>query len=419
VRRAEAAGLPVAATVGVRFALESGRGRNATPVRSALLGAVVAITLVVTTLTFASSLETLVSHPALYGWNWSYLLNPSANFPPYGQRLLSHDRDVAAWSGADYENVDIDGQGVPILFMRSGAPVVPPILAGHNVEAKNQVVLGAATLAAFHEHIGDTVTLSYLSRKDRPIYVPPTRLKIVGIATFPAVGYISFVADHTSMGTGALVSTGVLPRAFQREMSSGDPNETGPELAFVRLKPGVGAKAGLANLQRLARRASKELAADPNTNTDNVTVLGVQRPAQIVNYRSIGSTPVVLAGGLAAGAIVALGLALATSVRRRRRDLALLKALGLAPRQLVAAVAWQATIAAAFGIAVGIPLGIVAGRQLWILFARTINAVPSPAVPVLAVVLVGVGALVFANLVAILPGRAAGRASTAPLLRTE
>jgi hypothetical protein len=419
VRRAEAAGLPVAATVGVRFALESGRGRNATPVRSALLGAVVAITLVVTTLTFASSLETLVSHPALYGWNWSYLLNPSDTFPPYAQGLLNHDPDVAAWSGVDYQNVDMDGQATPILFARTGAAVAPPILAGHGLDARNEVVLGAATLAEFHKHIGDTVTVSYLSRRDFPIYLPPTRLKIVGIATFPAVGYISFVADHTSMGTGALVSTSVLPSAFQRAIGSGDPNETGPELAFVRLRPSVEAKAGLANLQELARRASKELAADPNTNTDNVTVLGVQRPAQIVNYRSIGSTPVVLAVGLAAGAMVALGLALATSVRRRRGDLALLKALGLAPRQLVAAVAWQATIAAAIGIVVGIPLGIVAGRQLWILFARTINAVPSPAVPVLLIVLVGLGALAFANLVAILPGRAAGRASTAPLLRTE
>jgi hypothetical protein len=388
-------------------------------VRSALLGAVVAITLVVATLTFASSLETLVSHPTLYGWNWNYLLNPSDAFPPYAQRLINHDPDVAAWSGADYQNFDINGQGVPVLLARTGAAVAPPILAGHGLEGKNEVVLGAATLAEFHERIGDTVTVSYLSRMDFPIYIPATRLKIVGIATFPAVGYISFVADHTSMGTGALLSTSVLPSAFRRAIGSGDPNDTGPELAFVRLKPSVGAKAGLANLQQLARRASKELAADPNTNTDNVTVLGVQRPAQIVNYRSIGSTPVVLAAGLAAGAIVALGLALATSVRRRRRDLALLKALGLAPRQLVAAVAWQATIAAAIGIVVGIPLGIVAGRQLWILFARTINAVPSPAVPVLLVVLVGVGALAFANLVAILPGRAAARASTAPLLRAE
>ncbi|HXQ18400.1 MAG TPA: FtsX-like permease family protein [Acidimicrobiales bacterium] len=418
-RGADAAGLPIAAALGVRFALEPGRGRSATPVRSALFGAVLAITLVVTTLTFATSLGTLVSHPPLYGWNWSYLLNPSNTFPPYAQRLLNHDPDVAAWSGADYQNAEIQGQGVPILLTRAGAAVSPPILAGHGLEASNQIVLGAATAAEFHKHLGDTVTISYLSRQDAPLYIPPTRLKIVGIATLPAVGYVSFVADHTSMGIGAVVPLGLLPRAFRRALINPDPNENGPELAFVRLKAGVGAAAGRANLQHLAAAASKELAADPNTNTDNVTVLGVQRPAQIVNYRSIGSTPVVLAVGLAAGAIVALGLTLATSVRRRRRELALLKALGLAPRQLVAAVAWQATVAAAIGIVVGIPLGIVLGRQLWILFARNINAVPSPAVPALLVVLVGVGALLFANLVAILPGRAAGRASTAPLLRTE
>ncbi len=62
--------------------------------------------------------------------------------------------------------------------------------------------------------------------------------------------------------------------------------------------------------------------------TTHVSVLGVQRPAQIVNYRTIGATPVVLAAGLAAGAIAALGLTLTASVVRRRRDLALLKALG-------------------------------------------------------------------------------------------
>ncbi len=152
---------------------------------------------------------------------------------------------------------------------------------------------------------------------------------------------------------------------------------------------------------------------------DNVTVLGVQRPAQIVNYRSIGSTPVILAVGLAAGAIVALGLTLAASVRRRRRDLALLKALGFTQRQLAAAVAWQATVAAVIGIIVGIPLGIVVGRQLWTLFARNLNAVPDPTVPVLSVILVGVGALVFANLVAALPGRSAARTPTALVLRAE
>ena len=162
-------------------------------------------------------------------------------------------------------------------------------------------------------------------------------------------------------------------------------------------------------MQRIADAADRVFATDhdPVAQGYNVVVLGVQRPAQIVNYRTIGSTPIVLAIGLAVGAVVALGLTLAASVRRRRRDLALLKALGFTQGQLAAAVAWQATVAAVVGVVVGIPLGAVIGRQLWILFAHNLNAVPDPTVPALSVVLVALGAFVFANLVAALPGRGA------------
>jgi ABC-type lipoprotein release transport system permease subunit len=172
-------------------------------------------------------------------------------------------------------------------------------------------------------------------------------------------------------------------------------------------------------MQRIANAANNILAHDPNAAGNSVTVQGVQRPAQIVNYRSIGSTPIILAGGLAVGAIVALALTLVASVRHRRRDLALLKALGFSPRQLTAVVAWQSTVTALVGIIVGVPLGIIVGRQLWILFARSINAVPDPTVPVLSVVLVAFGALLFANVVAALPGRIAARTPTALVLRAE
>ena len=43
------------------------------------------------------------------------------------------------------------------------------------------------------------------------------------------------------------------------------------------------------------------------------------RPAEIANYRSMGTTPAILGVTLAAGAVVALGLTLVASVRRRRR----------------------------------------------------------------------------------------------------
>ena len=67
----------------------------------------------------------------------------------------------------------------------------------------------------------------------------------------------------------------------------------------------------------------------------------------------------------------------------------------------------------------GIPVGIILGRQLWTLFARNIDAVPDPTVPVVSVILVGIGALVFANLVAALPAVAAARTPTAFVLRAE
>jgi ABC-type lipoprotein release transport system permease subunit len=148
-------------------------------------------------------------------------------------------------------------------------------------------------------------------------------------------------------------------------------------------------------------------------------MVGVQRPAQIINYSSLGSIPTVLGGALAGGAVVALGLTLVTSVRRRRRDLALLKILGFTKRQLAAAIAWQSSVAVGIGTAVGVPLGIVLGNFIWDLFAREINAVPRPTVPLPSIALIVVGSLVLANVVAAIPARIAARTPTALLLRAE
>jgi ABC-type lipoprotein release transport system permease subunit len=145
----------------------------------------------------------------------------------------------------------------------------------------------------------------------------------------------------------------------------------------------------------------------------------VLRPAEIVNYRSMGTTPALLGLALALGAVTALGLTLLASVRRRRRDLAMLKTLGFTQRQLAAAVAWQSSVAVLIGVVLGVPIGIVVGRTLWDLFAREINAVPAPSVPSTSIVLITIGALVLANVVAAIPGRLAARTPTALVLRAE
>ena len=53
--------------------------------------------------------------------------------------------------------------------------------------------------------------------------------------------------------------------------------------------------------------------------------------------------------------------ALVSSLRRRRRELAVLKTLGFSRRQVRATVAWQASTVAAVGLVVGIPLGLLVG----------------------------------------------------------
>ena len=133
----------------------------------------------------------------------------------------------------------------------------------------------------------------------------------------------------------------------------------------------------------------------------------------------MGTTPAILGAGLAAGAVTALALTLMASVRRRRRDLALLKTLGFTRGQLAAAVAWQSSIAVAAGTVVGVPVGIALGRFLWDLFAHQISVVPDPTVPGSPVILIIVGALALANIVALVPGRIAGRTPAALLLRAE
>jgi hypothetical protein len=424
VQAVASAGLPAPTLVGVRFALEPGRGRATVPVRSTLLGATLAVALVVATLTFGSGLQSLVSHPALYGWNFTYLLNASNTTPPRTLTLLDRDPDVVAWDGYDYNDAEIDGQEVPLLFefghSSTKSPISPPILAGHAVDGSGQIVLGAATLVQLHKHLGDTVYFSYGTPRDGSTYAPPTPFVVVGAATMPAVGYSSVIQDHPAMGTGGLIELAGLPRSFQQAMQSSVPALNGPNLVFVRLRSGVSAAAGRANLQHVAVAADRVLAAVPGGagTGSTVSVVGVQRPAEIVNYGTIGVTPALLATALAVAALVALGLTLTTSVRRRRHELALLKTLGFTRGQLAAAVAWQASVSSAVGIVIGVPVGIAVGRSLWTLFARQIDAVPQPTVPVLSVVLVALGTLVLANIVAAVPGRMAARTPTAVLLRT-
>ena len=390
VHAARALGVPVPAAEGLRLALDPGQERDAVPARPAILAAVLASVVMLATVTFGASLNALVSHPALYGWNWTYALSSGQVTVDRAKAaaVLGHDPDVAAWAGIWYGTARLNGQTVPVIGATAGAPVAPPLLSGRPLAGPAQAVLGPQTLAALGKHVGDTVTVT-----DGGPH--PYALRIVGTATLPAIGISATL--HTDMGTGAVIPYQDIPGSAAAE----------PNAILVTLRPGADLAAQQAILQRIVPAA------------DGGVVSGVQRPAEITDYRSMGLAPLILAGALAAGAVASLWLTLAASVRRRRADLALLKTLGFTRRQLAATVAWQATAAVAVGATAGVPLGIALGRYLWDRFAGQISVVPQPSVPVLTVALVVIGALAAANLVAAVPGRAAARTPAAALLRAE
>jgi hypothetical protein len=419
VRAGLAAGLPVPAVAGLRFALEPGRGRTAVPVRSVIAASVLAVLVVMATLTFGASLSTLISHPALYGWNFSYALYSTDGygaFPPkfIGPQLRA-DRMVAATTGVYFATAQVGGQTVPVITAPARAAVAPPVLRGHGLDGPGQIVLGPATLAQLHLKIGDSVRVS------EGRIVPPRSLRIVGTAALPAIGTVLGV--HASMGTGALIDTSVVNTAT---LTAGFGSLAGPNAILIRMRAGISQAAGMQSLQRIAG-AYRRLLHSPKVRASSdglsqivtVNLLPAQRPAEIVNYKSMGAMPEILAGGLAAGAVAALGLTLNASIRRRRRDFALLKTIGFTRSQLAAAVAWQATVTACAGLVIGVPLGIAAGRWLWLAFASQLAAVPDPVIPAFSIALAALAALILANLVAAIPGQRAARTPTATVLRAE
>ncbi len=399
VTAAASAGIGPAAVTGLRFALEPGDAATAVPVRSVIPSAAVAVIALVGSITFGASLNTLVHHPRLYGWSWDATVIDGRGYGNLqidkAHALLDHDPHVATWSGAYFGSDSIDGRDVPLLGMDPGSVVSPPILHGRALEDPSEAVLGAATAAQLHRRIGDTVTLA----EDGG----PHQLRIVGIATLPTVGIVH--GAHTSLGVGAIVASRLVP-GFDRDITN-NIGTFGPNAIFIRYRRGTDTRAETARLQR-------EVA--PIADLAMASVVPAERPAEIVNSSSVGTAPALLAATLVLGAVVSLGLALGASVRRRRRDLTLLKALGFTRRQLAATISWQATATVAIGLLAGLPIGAVVGRASWNLFAHKLEVVPEPTVPLLALLGVVIGAVAIANAAAAIPARTARRVSPSQAL---
>jgi putative ABC transport system permease protein len=408
-----AAGLPVTALVGTRQALERGRGRQPVPVLATLAGSAVAILAVVMAVVFGASLDGLVTHPARYGWNWTLMMETQGGYgswpPAVMVKAVNGQPGVTGWSTFAFTQIPIDNQMVPVLGLtRYQGSVEPPTSSGHPIDGPAQIELGAITLRQLGKRIGDAVTVG-AGRARRT-------LTIVGTVTLPSMGLA--LADHVSLGRGAMLDDGTLLALqslsrnlpAQRQANFPVSFPAFPSAVAIDLAPGA---SGTALVARIG--AVKYFGYSPGATYRQRRVLG----GAIVNASQMGSQPLALALALAAGAVLSLVLALLASVRQQRRELALLKALGLTRRQVGAAVAWQASLILVIATLVGVPLGVAAGRWAWAAFATSLGVVPVTVVPALGLLLGFLGLLAAGNLLAVGPGTVAARTPAAAVLRTE
>jgi hypothetical protein len=395
--RAMRAGGAVAASIGVPMALEPGHGRTAVPVRSALVGTTIAVASVTAAFVFGANLIDLVRTPHSYGQNWKLELDLQVSGVPLAlaDPVLGSARGLSGYAAGNYGQLTLNGRRVPAIGLREvrGGGFLT-MLTGHPPTDSRQVVLGARTLALLHKHVGQTVRTG------------SSRLRIVGSAVFASFSVAG--GSATDLGSGAVVAAPVLSRPNPPFCTA---RETCYNFFLLRFRPGTNLARASAQLERAVTRAK----CPPGL----CLVTRFQQPADIQNYSGVRDTPFVLGLVLIALAVGTLSHVLFTAVFRRRRDLAVLKTLGMRRSQLIRVVSWQATTLAAVATAVGVPLGVVAGRWLWAAFAGSVGIATSAGIPVLIVLAVIPGALLLANVLAAVPGWTAARVSPAAVLRAE
>ncbi len=163
------------------------------------------------------------------------------------------------------------------------------------------------------------------------------------------------------------------------------------------------------------------IGANPDGRLFREIYIFPQRPNDVLSYDHLAGTPLLLVavlGLLAIGSTIHL---LVTSVRSRRRDVALLKTIGLSRGQALSAVLVQASalILLALAVAVAVPVGALAGRWLWVETARWLGIADDLPLPLLPLGVITIAALAGAATIAAGPGVLAARVQIATALRSE
>ncbi len=392
------AGLPVPAVVGTRFALEPGRGRSAVPVRPALTGAIVGVLGVLAAFTFAAGVSDAAANPARFGQTnqlESFLGFNGQTFATAAGKAMAAvagDRDVI---GVNDARSAVAYSGDTSMTMYTYQPVggkrLPVVLsAGRMPAAADEVTVAPTTAQQLGVTVGARIPVTGGSA--------PRTVRVAGIGFVPE-------GPHNDYASGAWVTSAGYGQIFR-----------GAHYSFkfrfseIALRPGADVPSAARRLNSAAARA---------TGGHGLELTPPPPPGQVQVIRDVAVLPIALGGFLALLAVGAVGHALATAVRRRRHELAVLRVLGMTRRQARMVVVTQASMLTLIGLAFGVPLGLAVGRVIWRVVADSTPLAYHAPVALLALLLIAPAGLLAANLLAAWPGHRAARLPSGQILRTE
>jgi hypothetical protein len=261
------------------------------------------------------------------------------------------------------------------------------------------MLVGPETLDDLGLSLGDTITVyGQAGTWEDPGEETSMRVRIVGIGVIPMAG------GEARLGRGVTLTLDGVTRLNP---------QAAPDGYWLRLAERSEPSAVVADLIR--ELGASPPAGDPGFFDQSffVDTVGVGDIEQVDRAPQFFAA---VMGVMALGVIVYL---LASELGANRRDLAVMRALGFRRRDVGRAVGWQSIAYMLAALAIGVPIGVVAGRVAWWLYAERLGVVPEPTVPWSELALVAVSALALAGAIGMLLSRSTTSTQPAFALRNE
>lgn len=379
--------------IALRRAFDRGGSTRRVPVWSTVVGVTVSVAAVVGALVVGTTLGRQLDDPARYGLRWQLEASQFTEntLATQGPALLAEDERLTGVAVGVGGPTPISGRDLSMLAMDPvRGEVRPPLVRGTYPDAADSVAMGHRTLLQFGVTLGDDVQLDFSEVGGAEL-----SFRVVGELLMPPQG------SGGRMDEGIFLSLTGIQRAV-------DSDEPVLDTLFLAGAPGT-------DLVAVVDGLVAEIEPDEYPSIERPTT-----PSDLVDLGRARSMPALFAAGMALAGTAALAHTLLVSVRRRRHETAVLRALGFDNRQLYAATLLQAAALAMVAVVAGIVIGLAAGRLGWGALADSLGSPLPAAVPRLATfAAVPLSVLALSILLSLAPARSATRLRPAAALRTE